>query len=90
MHFKVEHIETFISIYESSRHLIRGFDGCEHVELLRDENNPAIFFTFSRWLSTAHLEAYRQSDIFNGVWARTKVLFDDKPQAWTVKEVNFP
>jgi heme-degrading monooxygenase HmoA len=90
MQFRPDQTEAFIQVYESSRHLIRAFEGCEHVELLRDAACPEVFFTFSRWQSEAHLEAYRASDLFKGVWAKTKVLFAEKAQAWTVKEVNFP
>ena len=60
-------------------------DGCKHVELMQDINNPTIFFTFSIWENPSDLEAYRQSELFKGVWAKTKVLFGDKPEAWSVK-----
>jgi hypothetical protein len=37
------------------------------------------------WDDPKYLEAYRQSELFEGVWAKTKVLFDAKPEAWSVK-----
>ena len=32
------------------------------------------------------LENYRNSALFKNVWAKTKVLFNDKPQAWSVNK----
>jgi len=33
------------------------------------------------------LEAYRQSELFKNVWSKTKPLFNDKPQAWSVDKI---
>ena len=87
--FKPEDIEEFKNIFKSNRQKIKKFEGCIHVELLQDENNPEIFFTFSLWMDEASVENYRTSELFAGVWASTKKLFSDKPEAWTVKELNF-
>jgi quinol monooxygenase YgiN len=87
--FKPENAEEFKAIFKSNWQKIKGFEGCEHVELLQDENNPAIFFTFSLWKDAESIENYRNSELFEGVWASAKKLFDDKPEAWTVKELNF-
>lgn len=89
MSFKPESIEAFKTIFETNWQLIKGFDGCEHVELLQDENNPGIFFTYSLWQSEDHLNIYRNSELFNNVWAGTKILFNAKPEAWTVKQLLF-
>jgi quinol monooxygenase YgiN len=87
MTFKTDSIERFKDIFNASKDLIGAMEGCQHVELLQDVNNPKIFFTFSIWEDTKYLEAYRQSELFNGVWAKTKVLFDDKPEAWSLKGI---
>ncbi|ADY31016.1 MULTISPECIES: putative quinol monooxygenase [Cellulophaga] len=84
--FKTENIVSFENIFNQSKHLIRNFDGCNFLELYQDKNNPAIFFTYSYWDSENALEAYRHSDLFIGVWAKTKILFADKPEAWTVNK----
>ncbi|MBA3683204.1 MAG: antibiotic biosynthesis monooxygenase [Bacteroidetes bacterium] len=89
MSFKPESIEVFKTIFETNWQFIKGFDGCEHVELLQDENNPSIFFTYSLWQSEEHLNTYRNSELFNNVWAGTKILFNAKPEAWTVKQLLF-
>lgn len=89
MSFKPDGVESFKKIFETNWKFIKGFEGCSHVELLQDENSPNIFFTYSLWQSEQHLDAYRNSDLFAKVWGATKLLFNDKPQAWTVKEVHF-
>jgi quinol monooxygenase YgiN len=89
MSFVPEKVDDFLAVYKANWDRIRGFKGCNHVELLRDENSPNVFFTYSLWESEAHLNTYRESELFNSVWSRTKVLFNDKPQAWTVSEIKF-
>ncbi|MFP2997587.1 antibiotic biosynthesis monooxygenase family protein [Spongiivirga sp. MCCC 1A20706] len=84
MSFNPQHIEDFISIFEDSKSKIRGFHGCDHLELYQDKNTPNLFFTYSHWQSEAHLNAYRHSDYFEKVWKATKALFNDKPEAWSV------
>ncbi len=84
MTFKLENIERFKDIFKASKDLIGAMEGCNHVELLQDINYPNVFFTLSIWEDSRYLEAYRQSELFNGVWAKTKILFSDKPEAWSV------
>lgn len=88
MTFKVDSIERFKDIFNSSKNLIAAMEGCNHVELLQDINNPSVFFTLSIWEDPKYLEAYRQSELFAGVWAKTKVLFDAKPEAWSTEISN--
>ena len=87
MTFKTENIERFKDIFNASKNLIAAMEGCIHVELLQDINNPNLFFTLSIWDDPKFLEAYRQSELFEGVWAKTKILFADKPEAWSVKQL---
>ncbi len=89
MSFQPNKVEEFKEIFRANWTRIRDFEGCSHVELLQDENNPSVFFTYSLWKSEAHVNAYRDSDLFKLVWGKTKVLFNDKPEAWTVKELKF-
>ena len=88
MSFHPQKVEQFKSVYAANWNRIRGFKGCVHVELLQGKNEPNVFFTFSIWESEEHLEQYRNSELFAGVWSSTKVLFNDKPQAWTVNELE--
>lgn len=82
--FKTENITSFEAIFEASKHKIRNVSGCNFLELYQDKNNPAIFFTYSYWDSDTDLENYRNSAFFKSVWAKTKVLFAEKPEAWSV------
>ncbi len=84
MTFKPECIEDFKTLFKSKKELIAAVEGCSHVELLQDMNNTAVFFTYSLWEKPSYLEAYRQSELFKNVWASTKVLFDAKPEAWSL------
>ena len=89
MSFMPEKVEEFKHIFKTNWQHIKGFEGCEHVELLQSETEPHIFFTFSLWKDETFLEKYRRSQLFETVWSATKKLFDDKPQAWSVKELEF-
>jgi len=89
MSFKPENIEAFKHIFETNWQRIKGCEGCEHVELLQDKNNPSIFFTYSLWQNEEYLNKYRDSELFKAVWAATKVLFNEKPEAWTVNQLFF-
>ena len=89
MSFQPDKVEEFKTIFKTNWKLIAGFKGCSHVELLQDKIHPNIFFTFSIWENENDLNAYRDSELFEKVWSRTKVLFNDKPQAWSVEEMKF-
>ncbi len=65
---------------------IRSFPGCLHLELLRDVNDPRIFFTHSHWQRAEDLQAYRQSPVFAEVWPTVKSLFAERAEAWTVEQ----
>ena len=87
--FKSENIVKFEHIFKETKQYIQGFEGCISLELLQDKINPNVFFTYSHWASEEHLNKYRNSDFFNSVWSKTKVLFDAKPEAWSVYKKHF-
>ncbi|CAM1367019.1 Antibiotic biosynthesis monooxygenase [Tenacibaculum litoreum] len=88
MSFQPEKIEEFLNNFNSKKEFIRNSPGCRLLELYRDKTNPNIFFTYSYWSTEQDLENYRNSELFKGVWAQTKVLFNDKPFAWSVDKVE--
>ena len=91
MSFHSKHIPAFQEIFEEKKDFIRGAKGCNLLELYQDKTNPEIFFTYSYWEQEQDLENYRNSDLFKNVWAKTKVLFNDRPLAWSVdKKVSLP
>ena len=88
MGFEPEKIKEFLANFEANKKEIRNFEGCRHLELLRDKNNTNRFFTYSHWADEDALENYRHSDLFKGIWAETKVMFNEKPEAWSVEGVD--
>ncbi len=88
MEFKPENIPTFLADFQLVKSKIRNYPGCLHLELWRDKRNPNIFFTHSKWQQEADLESYRHSELFKGVWAKTKPLFKEKAAAWSVDVVE--
>ncbi len=89
MTFTQERVADFLDVFHAKKEQIRSFDGCEHLELLRDVNADNIYFTYSYWKSEVELNNYRHSQLFKGTWASTKVLFSAKPEAWSLmREVS--
>ncbi len=86
MTFREEAVGDFLQIFEDSKAAIRAFDGCQHLELMKDENQANVYYTYSHWSSESHLDEYRHSELFEGTWAKTKKLFSDKPQAFSLKK----
>lgn len=86
MTFQPDKTETFLQdVFEASKSKIRAFPGCQSMELLRDTTAPNILFTLSVWDSEAALNTYRSSELFQSTWAKTKALFADKAQAWSME-----
>ena len=88
MTFREDRIKEFTTLFEERKATIRGFAGCTHLELWQDSKHPAIFFTYSNWDREAALDHYRFSDFFKDTWGKTKALFADKPEAWSVSMVS--
>lgn len=88
MKFEKQHIDAFKALFEHHKEGIRNFKGCNFLELYQDKNDATVFFTYSFWDEETSLEAYRKSDFFKAVWSKTKVLFADKPQAWSVNKLH--
>lgn len=86
MTFKEENTKTFQELFEIVKDKILKFEGCNGVKLLRDINNPCIFFTYSKWDDENALNNYRKSAFFDDTWTKTKALFSHKPEAWSVAE----
>ncbi len=86
--FQEDKIDDFIQIFEERKSKIRNTEGCHHVELLQGMAPTNIFFTFSIWENEAALNNYRHSPLFQETWAKTKALFSDKPEAWTLTFIS--
>jgi heme-degrading monooxygenase HmoA len=86
MTFREDEVPEFLRIFDTSKTFIRSMPGCRHLELLQDTASPNIFFTCSHWDSENDLNNYRNSGLFGEVWKKTKALFSDKPQAWSLEQ----
>jgi len=87
MSFEPSKIDEFLKNFETKKTQIRNFEGCQFLELYRDKHNTNVFFTYSFWNTETDLENYRHSELFKAVWAKTKPLFNDKPEAWSVDKI---
>lgn len=81
-------IGAFLNNFEHSKQKIRGFEGCQFLELYQEQHTKNVFFTYSYWNDEAALNTYRNSDLFKGIWAKTKPMFNAKPEAWSVNKLH--
>lgn len=88
MYFKPEAKAQFLDLFHSSVDAISAFEGCRQVKLMEDEAHTNTLMTFSIWDSPDHLEQYRSSDFFRKTWAATKVLFDQRAEAWSMLDIS--
>ena len=86
--FQEDKIENFKEIFETSKNKIKAMKGCQHVELLQDVAQSNVFFTLSLWDTEGALDNYRHSELFTSTWARTKILFSAKPEAWSTEVIS--
>lgn len=87
LRFRENEIPDFLAHFETIKHDIRNFPGCEFLELYRDQNVTDTFFTYSYWKNAEALNNYRHSELFKGIWAVTKPKFSAKPEAWSVDKL---
>ena len=88
MEFEPEKVKAFTALFSATRDKIASFEGCKNLELLNSIDDESIFFTYSFWESEKHLEAYRNSELFKQTWAKTKVLFRNKAEAWSLNKLE--
>jgi quinol monooxygenase YgiN len=86
--FQPELVPQFMEVFEASKDAIRAFEGCRDMRLMGNPAQSNLLFTVSEWQSEAALEVYRNSDLFKATWAKTKVLFADKPEAWSLSTID--
>ena len=86
MHFTEAVVDEFLEIFNANKTSIRNFQGCTHLQLLKDSEDPLCFSTLSHWDSQESLDQYRQSELFGKVWGRVKTLFSERSQAFSLKK----
>jgi hypothetical protein len=91
MTFRPDQVDTFLhDVFEQSKNKIRAFPGCRHMELLKHTDAPNVLFTLSVWEDAAALDRYRHSELFRDTWTKTKALFEQKAEAWSVDVIDSP
>jgi quinol monooxygenase YgiN len=86
--FHPEKVADFMEVFEESKDKIRRVDGCWKMELFKNIDTPNVLFTQSIWDDVAALEQYRQSELFKSTWARTKIHFAAKAEAWSIELID--
>jgi autoinducer 2-degrading protein len=87
MEFEADKVPQFLTLFEKVKATIANFEGCTHVEVWQQANNPCVLFTYSHWENQNALDNYRHSDFFQRTWKITKALFTAKPIAWSVNKI---
>lgn len=87
LEFQANHIGDFLAFFETIKHEVNSFPGCNGMQLLQDMNNPCIVFTYSLWNAPSDLDAYRNSKTFGQIWPTIKPWFAVPAQAWSVNAV---
>ena len=82
--FRPEEVSAFHNIFEESKNAIKAMEGCLFLSLHQQSGTNNVYFTISQWHEEKHLEAYRNSELFQATWTKTKALFEARPEAWTL------
>ena len=88
MEFEPEKVNAFLDLFTATRQKIASFEGCKGVQLMNDIQSKNVFFTYSTWMSESDLEKYRNSELFKQTWTKTKAMFSNKAEAWSLKNVE--
>jgi len=88
MTFREEEIPSFIELFSERKDQIRNFPGCSHLELWQHEKEKNVFFTYSIWNDSIHLDHYRFSEFFKETWSLTRAKFQTRAEAWTLNNLN--
>lgn len=86
MHFTEAGVDEFLDIFNQHKEAIRGFPGCQHLQLLKDAEDAGCYTTLSHWDKAESLENYRKSELFGKVWGRVKTLFSERTQAFSLEK----
>lgn len=86
--FDPKNVEDFLKVFADTKNDIRSFDGCTYLALMKDHELPNVYYTHSKWISDEALQQYRKSSLFKNTWEKTKILFNDKPLAYSLISVE--
>ncbi len=79
--------EAFLEVFENHRQAMRTVPGCLHLELWQELHDRAAVTTYSIWQSEKDLENYRNSKLFQEVWATVKPWFAASAQVQSLTKL---
>lgn len=83
--FEPNKLEDFNKVFEATKLQIAAFEGCNGLQLMQDATEKNVIYTLSYWENEASLNKYRFSELFKATWSQTKILFNNKPQAFSLE-----
>lgn len=83
--FEADKTNDFLLFFDSIKHVVNNFPGCNGMKLLQDIHTPNIVMTYSLWNGEQDLENYRVSPEFKQIWGTIKPWFAQKAEAWSVE-----
>jgi quinol monooxygenase YgiN len=86
LHFDPAYLAPFLAHFETVKFQVAQFPGCRGMQLLQDQTDPCLIFTYSIWDSEADLNHYRDSPLFASIWPQIKPWFDQKAEAWSLNQ----
>lgn len=87
MSFRPEAVPVFLELFQEAADKIKASVGCLELSIFSEVSSPTVLFTISRWENEAALENYRRSELFTATWSRTKPLFAEKAEAWSLERL---
>jgi quinol monooxygenase YgiN len=86
LHFDAAYLDQFLAHFETVKWQVAQFPGCKGMQLLQDQTDSCLIFTYSIWDSEDALNNYRNSALFAAIWPQIKPWFDQKPEAWSLNQ----
>lgn len=83
--FEPSKLANFYEVFEASKLHIASFEGCNGLQLMQDATEKNVLYTLSYWENEDCLNKYRFSELFKATWSKTKILFNNKPQAFSLE-----
>ena len=87
MVFQEDKTTQFEQVFDESKEKIRARSGCNYLSPHKDHHQSNTYYTLSIWDSQQDLDDYRDSELFKTTWAKTKILFADKPKAYSLEQL---
>ncbi len=86
LHFDHTYLDQFLAHFETVKWQVAQFPGCKGMQLLQDQTDPCLIFTYSIWDSEQDLNNYRNSALFASIWPQIKPWFDQKAETWSLNQ----